>query len=152
MSYPAGFMKRSTDHRWATAKSEGGGGSRPKMRRCALRPAIRLSFRMLSLWTQPPRSLGLAFAVVLSRLLGTHHRATIARSPAGEASPAFSVLKRADRLAIFQAGQPAAWWDYSGRIDGRRGGTTLLAEPESLRPGGWYNRDDGSFVAHPFGP
>lgn len=48
-------------------------------------------------------------------------------------------------------GQPAAWCDYSGQIDERRCGITLMAAPENFRPSWWHNRDYGPFVANPFG-
>jgi hypothetical protein len=48
-------------------------------------------------------------------------------------------------------GQPAGWCDYSGTIDGRRIGITLLSDPNNFRPSWWHNRDYGVFVANPFG-
>ena len=48
-------------------------------------------------------------------------------------------------------GQPAEWCDYSGTVDGRRIGLTLMADPKNFRPGWWHNRDYGVCVANPFG-
>jgi hypothetical protein len=48
-------------------------------------------------------------------------------------------------------GKPAAWCDYSGTIDGRYVGVTMMASPENLRPSWWHNRDYGVFVANLFG-
>ena len=48
-------------------------------------------------------------------------------------------------------GQPAEWCDYSGVIDSRPIGVTLLTDPASFRPSWWHNRDYGVFVANPFG-
>ena len=48
-------------------------------------------------------------------------------------------------------GQPAEWCDYSGTVDGRRIGLTLLADPKNFRAGWWHNRDYGVCVANPFG-
>jgi putative heme-binding domain-containing protein len=48
-------------------------------------------------------------------------------------------------------GQPAEWCDYSGTIDGRRVGITLVADLANLRPSWWHNRDYGVLVANLFG-
>lgn len=48
-------------------------------------------------------------------------------------------------------GQPADWCDYSGSIDNRRAGITLIADPANFRESWWHNRDYGVFVANPFG-
>lgn len=48
-------------------------------------------------------------------------------------------------------GQPADWCDYSGTIDGRPAGITLMADPANFRPSWWHNRDYGVCVANPFG-
>ncbi len=48
-------------------------------------------------------------------------------------------------------GQPADWCDYSGSVNGRRAGLTLMADPANLRPSWWHNRDYGLIVANPFG-
>jgi hypothetical protein len=48
-------------------------------------------------------------------------------------------------------GQPAAWCDYSGVINGRHVGITLVPDPANPQPGWWHNRDYGAFVANCFG-
>ncbi|MBM3823472.1 MAG: c-type cytochrome, partial [Verrucomicrobia bacterium] len=48
-------------------------------------------------------------------------------------------------------GQPADWCDYSGTVDGKPIGVTLLADPRNFRTCWWHNRDYGVFVANPFG-
>ncbi len=48
-------------------------------------------------------------------------------------------------------GQPAMWCDYSGVVEGRSVGITLLADPGNFRGSWWHNRDYGVFVANPFG-
>lgn len=48
-------------------------------------------------------------------------------------------------------GQPAAWCDYSGVINGRHVGITLVPDPANPQPGWWHNRDYGVFVANCFG-
>ena len=55
------------------------------------------------------------------------------------------------RTAKTAWGQPAEWCDYSGTVDGRRIGLTLMADPKNFRPSWWHNRDYGVFVANPFG-
>lgn len=48
-------------------------------------------------------------------------------------------------------GQPADWCDYSGTVEGRPAGITLMADNPGFRPSMWHNRDYGVFVANPFG-
>jgi hypothetical protein len=48
-------------------------------------------------------------------------------------------------------GRAADWCDYSGPIDGRHVGITLMADPANFRPGWWHVRDYGLIVANPFG-
>ncbi len=48
-------------------------------------------------------------------------------------------------------GQPALWCDYSGVLEGRSVGLTLVADPGNFRGSWWHNRDYGVFVANPFG-
>ncbi|MCY2968501.1 MAG: PmoA family protein, partial [Planctomycetota bacterium] len=48
-------------------------------------------------------------------------------------------------------GQPAAWCDYSGTVEGRRAGLTLMGGTGNFRESWWHNRDYGVFVANPFG-
>jgi hypothetical protein len=48
-------------------------------------------------------------------------------------------------------GQPAAWCDYSGTVDGQRVDITLMTAPGNVRPSWWHNRDYGLMVANPFG-
>lgn len=48
-------------------------------------------------------------------------------------------------------GQPAAWCDTSGVIDGTPVGLTLIPDPHNFRESWWHNRAYGLFVANPFG-
>ncbi|MFO0915648.1 MAG: DUF6807 family protein [Pirellulales bacterium] len=48
-------------------------------------------------------------------------------------------------------GQPASWCDYSGTIDDRPAGITILPAAGNFRESWWHNRDYGVFVANPFG-
>lgn len=48
-------------------------------------------------------------------------------------------------------GKPAPWCDYSGLLDGKPVGVTLMASPGNFRESWWHNRDYGVFVANPFG-
>ena len=47
-------------------------------------------------------------------------------------------------------GQPARWCDYTGTDPGS-GGILLMAGPDNFRESWWHDRDDGAFVANPFG-
>ncbi|MEQ1860028.1 MAG: PmoA family protein [Chthoniobacteraceae bacterium] len=48
-------------------------------------------------------------------------------------------------------GQSAAWCDYSGTIDGRHAGVTIIPDPKNFRASWWHARDYGLLVANPFG-
>lgn len=48
-------------------------------------------------------------------------------------------------------GQPAAWCDYSGDVDGESVGITVAGHPENFRPCWWHARDYGFMAANPFG-
>jgi hypothetical protein len=48
-------------------------------------------------------------------------------------------------------GKAPAWCDYSGVVEGRRVGVTLMPDPRNFRPGWIHARDYGFFVANPFG-
>jgi hypothetical protein len=48
-------------------------------------------------------------------------------------------------------GKPADWCDFSGTIDGRHAGVTLMTDPENFRPSWFHARDYGLLVANPFG-
>ena len=49
-------------------------------------------------------------------------------------------------------GKPAEWIDYSGPVDGKVVGVTIMDHPESFRhPTHWHIRDYGLFAANPFG-
>jgi len=48
-------------------------------------------------------------------------------------------------------GKAFDWCDYSGVIDGRHVGVTLMPDPANFRPSWFHNRDYGLMVANPFG-
>lgn len=48
-------------------------------------------------------------------------------------------------------GKPAAWCDYSGTINGKHVGLTLMPGPENFRKSWYHARDYGALVANPFG-
>lgn len=48
-------------------------------------------------------------------------------------------------------GKSADWCDYSGVIDGRRVGITLMCGPANFRPSRYHARDYGFVAANPFG-
>jgi len=48
-------------------------------------------------------------------------------------------------------GQPAAWCDYSGLIDGKRVGVMIVPDAINSPPSWWHNRDYGVFESNPFG-
>lgn len=48
-------------------------------------------------------------------------------------------------------GQPAAWCDYSGVVDGHQAGVTILAHPDNFRDSWWHARNYGFVAANPFG-
>ncbi len=48
-------------------------------------------------------------------------------------------------------GQPAAWCDYSGVINGKHVGVMIVPDPANPQPSWWHNRDYGAFVSNPFG-
>jgi hypothetical protein len=48
-------------------------------------------------------------------------------------------------------GESADWCDYSGTIDARRAGVTLMPDPRNFRPSWFHARDYGLLVANPFG-
>lgn len=48
-------------------------------------------------------------------------------------------------------GQPAAWCDYSGVVDGKPVGITIAGHPDNFRASWWHARDYGLMLANPFG-
>ncbi|MCE9526993.1 MAG: PmoA family protein [Planctomycetales bacterium] len=48
-------------------------------------------------------------------------------------------------------GKQARWCDYSGNVDGRRVGITLMPHPGNFRESWFHVRDYGLMVANPFG-
>jgi hypothetical protein len=48
-------------------------------------------------------------------------------------------------------GKTALWCDYSGTIDGRHVGITLMPDPKNFRRSWFHARDYGLLVANPFG-
>ena len=48
-------------------------------------------------------------------------------------------------------GRISAWCDYSGPIDGKTAGLTLMADPKNAQPSAWHVRGYGLMAANPFG-
>ena len=48
-------------------------------------------------------------------------------------------------------GKTAQWCDYSGAVDSRKIGMTLMCHPENFRPSWMHARDYGFIAANPFG-
>ncbi len=48
-------------------------------------------------------------------------------------------------------GKSSPWCDYSGTIDGKRVGVTLMQHPKNFRPAWYHARDYGLLVLNPFG-
>lgn len=48
-------------------------------------------------------------------------------------------------------GKISAWSDYSGPIDGKEVGITLMSDPKNPYPACWHSRDYGLNAANPFG-
>jgi len=48
-------------------------------------------------------------------------------------------------------GKTAAWCDYSGMIDQRRVGVSIMSDPANFAPSWFHARDYGLLVANPFG-
>lgn len=48
-------------------------------------------------------------------------------------------------------GQTAEWCDYSGTLDGKHVGLTVMCHPENFRPSWYHARDYGFLTANPFG-
>lgn len=63
------------------------------------------------------------------------------------------VLLNSDGLRNEEAvwGKTADWCDYSGTIDGRWVGVTLMPHPSNFRPSWFHARDYGLLVSNPFG-
>ena len=48
-------------------------------------------------------------------------------------------------------GKQSAWCDYSGKVEGKPAGLTIIPHPDNFRPSWWHARDYGLLVANPFG-
>ena len=48
-------------------------------------------------------------------------------------------------------GKPADWCAYTGTVDGRRAGVSLMPHPQNFRRSWFHARDYGLLVANPFG-
>ena len=48
-------------------------------------------------------------------------------------------------------GKTADWCDYSGPIEGKFAGITIMPHPDNFRPCWWHARDYGFVAANPFG-
>jgi hypothetical protein len=48
-------------------------------------------------------------------------------------------------------GRRSAWCDYSGTIDGKKGGIAIFDHPDNKPPACWHSRDYGLMAANPFG-
>ncbi len=72
------------------------------------------------------------------RLEGDHAKGSIINSEGDKDKPAW--------------GKRAKWVDYSGPVNGKTMGVTILNHPKSLRhPTPWHVRTYGLFTANPFG-
>lgn len=72
-------------------------------------------------------------------------------TPLTETNGGVITASTGDRTAKATWGKPYAWCDYSGTIDGRKAGVTIIPHPKNFRQSWWHNRDYGVFVANPFG-
>jgi hypothetical protein len=72
-------------------------------------------------------------------------------TPLTEKSGGVITSDTGDRTAKSTWGKSYAWCDYSGTIETRRAGVSLIPHPRNFRPCWWHNRDYGVFVANPFG-
>jgi hypothetical protein len=72
-------------------------------------------------------------------------------TPLTEKGGGVIVSSEGRKTAAATWGRAAKWCDYSGTIDGKKCGVTLLASPTNFRESWWHNRDYGVFVANPFG-
>jgi hypothetical protein len=57
--------------------------------------------------------------------------------------------RRTTAAAIW--GKAADWCDYSGLVDGKPGGITIMPHADNFRRSWWHARDYGFFAANPFG-
>lgn len=56
-----------------------------------------------------------------------------------------------DKTAKATWGKAYDWCDYSGQVQKKHVGITLMTHPKNFRPSWWHNRDYGVFVANAFG-
>ncbi len=75
----------------------------------------------------------------------------VTRAKGGPPATGHYVNSSGDRDAAVW-GQPAAWVDLSGTLDGKAVGIACFDDPRNLRhPPCWHARDYGLFAANPFG-
>lgn len=72
-------------------------------------------------------------------------------TPLTEKNGGTILANNGDKTAKATWGRSHAWCDYTGVVEGRRVGVTLMPDTRNFRPSWFHNRDYGLMVANPFG-